>query len=108
MLASMQDSRMVNKLATCPQSSTGRAGPSAPPLAILFDGRCNLAHSMKVLVSTHVASLVPLFYWCCQALALRKQYADSFCLKIFLFHPCFVPESEILSTSNKANIRNTL
>ena len=35
-LASMQDSRKVKKLATCPQSSTGRAGLSAPPRAILM------------------------------------------------------------------------
>ena len=42
MLASMQDSRRVKKLATSPQSSTGRAGLSAPPRAILMDGRCTV------------------------------------------------------------------
>ena len=41
-LASMQDSRRVKKPATCPQSSTGRAGLSAPPRAIL---RCSFSPS---------------------------------------------------------------
>ena len=64
-LASMQDSRRDKKLATWPQSSTGRAGLSAPPRAIMMMVTALQPTQSKQLVSTQIASMAfdPILYY---------------------------------------------